>query len=260
MLRDLCDGPRAPLGSPSEVDGVGHRIVHGGERFRNPTRITGELKALVRTLTASAPLHNAAGLARVAVATGSSATPARAARTRPRTPVSRSRRRAVSPVRARPARSSPPPRAHRPDRARRAAGPAPVLEATRRSALSVNGCEVGDRFAAERHARRALRRADLRGGGRNRGVRHSCEPDSPRRCCCRSSRCREPRGVASGGWRDDRPPCALSRVELKTDRNDLASGRPACSSHASVARLSPACRPPSREDILYVIQGFIRGK
>jgi hypothetical protein len=51
---------------------------------------------------------------------------------------------------------------------------------------------------------------------------------------------REPRGVASGGWRDDRPPCALSCVELKTDRNDLASLARPCSSHASVARLSPA--------------------
>lgn len=240
MLRDLCDGPRAPLGSPSEVDGVRHRIVHGGERFPNPTRITGELKALVRTLTASAPLHNAAGPACVAVATGSSATPARAARTRPGTPVRRSRKRAVSPVRARPARSSPPPRARRPDRARRAAGPAPVLEATRRSPLSVNGCEVGDRFAAERHARRALRRADLRGGGRTRSppsVRARQSSTVPLQIVALPAS-REAWHRAAGGTIDRRVLCrASSSRPIATTSRALA--RPVRRTHQSPAYRRP---------------------
>jgi acetate kinase len=68
MLRGLCDDADAPLGSPAEVDVVGHRIVHGGARFRSPTRITGDVKEAVGGLSASAPLHNAAGLAGVAAA------------------------------------------------------------------------------------------------------------------------------------------------------------------------------------------------
>ena len=62
MLRAL------PLDTPSELAVVGHRIVHGGERFREPTPITGEVRAAVGSMTASAPLHNAAGLEGVAVA------------------------------------------------------------------------------------------------------------------------------------------------------------------------------------------------
>ena len=57
-----------PLGSPSEIAAVGHRIVHGGERFRAPARLTEEVKAAVRSMSASAPLHNAAGLEGVAAA------------------------------------------------------------------------------------------------------------------------------------------------------------------------------------------------
>ena len=57
-----------PLDSPSEVAVVGHRIVHGGERFREPALLTEEVKAAVRSMSASAPLHNVAGLEGVAVA------------------------------------------------------------------------------------------------------------------------------------------------------------------------------------------------
>ncbi len=57
-----------PLDTPSELAVVGHRIVHGGERFLEPARITDEVKAAVKSMTASAPLHNAAGLEGVAVA------------------------------------------------------------------------------------------------------------------------------------------------------------------------------------------------
>jgi acetate kinase len=62
MLRTL------PLDSPSEVAVVGHRIVHGGERFREPAALTDEVKVAVRSMAASAPLHHTGGLAGVAVA------------------------------------------------------------------------------------------------------------------------------------------------------------------------------------------------
>src|SRR5436190_14747749 len=44
------------------VDVVGHRVVHGGEHFREPTRVTEEVRAQIGELSASAPLHNAAAL------------------------------------------------------------------------------------------------------------------------------------------------------------------------------------------------------
>lgn len=57
-----------PLDSPPGIAVVGHRIVHGGERFREPALLSEEVKAAVRSMSASAPLHNLAGLEGVAVA------------------------------------------------------------------------------------------------------------------------------------------------------------------------------------------------
>jgi acetate kinase len=42
---------------------VGHRVVHGGERFRAPTVITAEVLDTIRDLIPLAPLHNPAGAA-----------------------------------------------------------------------------------------------------------------------------------------------------------------------------------------------------
>jgi acetate kinase len=53
---------------PGDVDVVGHRIVHGGERFRGPERITPGAKEAIGALAAWAPLHNAAGLRAIAAA------------------------------------------------------------------------------------------------------------------------------------------------------------------------------------------------
>ena len=63
------DAARAMLAEvPAEVAAVGHRIVHGGPSFHAPAPLTGEVKAAVRSMSALAPLHNAAGLEGVAVA------------------------------------------------------------------------------------------------------------------------------------------------------------------------------------------------
>jgi acetate kinase len=40
------------------VDAVGHRVVHGGERFRGPTRIDADVVQEIRRLAVLAPLHN----------------------------------------------------------------------------------------------------------------------------------------------------------------------------------------------------------
>jgi acetate kinase len=44
------------------VDAVGHRVVHGGERFSEPTLIDDAVEAAVRDLVPLAPLHNPANL------------------------------------------------------------------------------------------------------------------------------------------------------------------------------------------------------
>jgi acetate kinase len=43
---------------PSGVDAVGHRIVHGGRSFVEPTRITPEVKRALGRLASFAPAHN----------------------------------------------------------------------------------------------------------------------------------------------------------------------------------------------------------
>ena len=45
------------------ADAVGHRVVHGGERFRDPVRIDAEVERALRELTALAPLHQPKSLA-----------------------------------------------------------------------------------------------------------------------------------------------------------------------------------------------------
>lgn len=44
------------------VDAVGHRVVHGGERFSEPTLVDDEVVAAIRDLVPLAPLHNPANL------------------------------------------------------------------------------------------------------------------------------------------------------------------------------------------------------
>lgn len=47
----------------SEADAVGHRIVHGGERFHGAVRIDADVEAGMRELSDLAPLHQAKSLA-----------------------------------------------------------------------------------------------------------------------------------------------------------------------------------------------------
>lgn len=48
--------------SITEIQAVGHRIVHGGEVFKKSTLVTNEVKAEIRRLFELAPLHNPAHL------------------------------------------------------------------------------------------------------------------------------------------------------------------------------------------------------
>ena len=51
-----------------ELDGIGHRVVHGGEEFREPTLIDEKVIDTIRRLIPLAPLHNPANLLGIEVA------------------------------------------------------------------------------------------------------------------------------------------------------------------------------------------------
>lgn len=54
--------------STVELAAVGHRVVHGGERFTAPTLITDEVCEVIAELSSLAPLHNPANLRGIEVA------------------------------------------------------------------------------------------------------------------------------------------------------------------------------------------------
>jgi acetate kinase len=54
---------RALASDLGEAQAVGHRIVHGGERFRSAVRIDADVEAALRQLTDLAPLHQPKSLA-----------------------------------------------------------------------------------------------------------------------------------------------------------------------------------------------------
>jgi acetate kinase len=57
LLGKVLD-PEAGLGADAEVDAVGHRVVHGGERFKGSTLIDEEVLEGIRDCMELAPLHN----------------------------------------------------------------------------------------------------------------------------------------------------------------------------------------------------------
>jgi acetate kinase len=52
----------------SELFGIGHRVVHGGEVFREPTLIDDHVVAAIRSLIPLAPLHNPSNLLGIEIA------------------------------------------------------------------------------------------------------------------------------------------------------------------------------------------------
>jgi acetate kinase len=64
----LMDEKVGVIKSTSEIDAVGHRVVHGGSNFSNTVAITTEVKDKIRQLSDLAPLHNPANLEGINVA------------------------------------------------------------------------------------------------------------------------------------------------------------------------------------------------
>lgn len=56
------------LSDMAELAGIGHRVVHGGEAFKQPTLIDDAVIATIRSLIPLAPLHNPANLTGIEVA------------------------------------------------------------------------------------------------------------------------------------------------------------------------------------------------
>lgn len=64
----LTDPAIGVIQNPSEIDAIGHRVVHGGESFSSTTVITKEVKEEIKKLFSLAPLHNPANYLGIEVA------------------------------------------------------------------------------------------------------------------------------------------------------------------------------------------------
>ncbi|MDR2443012.1 MAG: acetate kinase [Deltaproteobacteria bacterium] len=54
----LLDSKHGVLTSLSEVKAIGHRVVHGGEKVKDPIIITSEVKEVIKSCFSMSPLHN----------------------------------------------------------------------------------------------------------------------------------------------------------------------------------------------------------
>ena len=64
----LCDAASGIIADTREIDAIGHRVVHGGEAFHQPTLITDEVVAAIEENIPLAPLHNPPNLDGIRVA------------------------------------------------------------------------------------------------------------------------------------------------------------------------------------------------
>jgi acetate kinase len=62
MLATLSDGNTRVLDNLSEIDIVGHRVVHGGTEYVRATSVTPQVKEAIARLKVLAPVHNPANL------------------------------------------------------------------------------------------------------------------------------------------------------------------------------------------------------
>lgn len=62
ILNLLTDPAEGCIKSYDEIEAVGHRVVHGGEKFNSSVLITDEVKAKIKECYDIAPLHNPANM------------------------------------------------------------------------------------------------------------------------------------------------------------------------------------------------------
>ena len=68
VLEALSAGKQPAISSVDDIHAVGHRVVHGGEKFSGPAIITPDVKAQIKRLFSLAPLHNPANYKCIEVA------------------------------------------------------------------------------------------------------------------------------------------------------------------------------------------------
>lgn len=62
LLETLWQGKTQVIESRAAIERIGHRVVHGGDRFEQPVRIDLQVKDCIRDLIPLAPLHNPVNL------------------------------------------------------------------------------------------------------------------------------------------------------------------------------------------------------
>ena len=62
VLDALVDAEHGVIASMKEIDAVGHRVVHGGEKFAKSVLLTDEVMAAIEECNPLAPLHNPANI------------------------------------------------------------------------------------------------------------------------------------------------------------------------------------------------------
>ena len=62
VLEGVLDSTYGGVKDMAEIDAVGHRVVHGGEKFASSVVITDEVEEAIRKCSELAPLHNPANL------------------------------------------------------------------------------------------------------------------------------------------------------------------------------------------------------
>ena len=65
LLQSLWQGEKKAIDSPAEIDVVGHRIVHGGPKYRESVLITPEVRAGIAEQAEFAPAHTPLQLAAI---------------------------------------------------------------------------------------------------------------------------------------------------------------------------------------------------
>ena len=62
VVKKMTTGEGKCINDVSEINAIGHRVVHGGEKFKASCLITDEVINTLRELSPLAPLHNPAGI------------------------------------------------------------------------------------------------------------------------------------------------------------------------------------------------------
>ncbi|MGD0790719.1 MAG: acetate kinase [Terriglobales bacterium] len=62
LLHSLWSGDTRAISGPSDIDVVGHRVVHGGPQHFEPSVVSAEVKSAIEGVSVFAPLHNRAEL------------------------------------------------------------------------------------------------------------------------------------------------------------------------------------------------------